>query len=85
MGALSQLPGIGKVLEEQLLSAGIATPEELRRVGSRAAWLRIQALDPSACYNRLGALEGAVQGVRRADLSPEDKAALKAFYQAHRL
>jgi len=48
MGELQRLPNIGKELERQLYEAGITSPEELRRIGSRAAWLRIFALDPSA-------------------------------------
>lgn len=63
MGELTKLANIGKVVEQQLLRVGISTPEQLREVGSREAWLRIQATDPSACYNRLCALEGAVRGV----------------------
>lgn len=85
MEKISSLPGIGKVVEEQLGQVGITTPEELRAVGSREAWLRIQAIDPSACYNRLGALEGAIQGVLRKDLPEAEKESLRAFYRAHKL
>lgn len=84
MAALKDLPNIGKTLVEQLHTAGIDTPEQLRACGSRDAWLRIQALDPSACYNRLCALEGALRGIRWHDLDADTKAALKAFYQQHR-
>ena len=48
MGELQNLPNIGKKLERQLHEVGITSPEELSRVGSRQAWLRILALDPSA-------------------------------------
>lgn len=43
MGELSKLPNIGKILEEQLTAAGIQTADQLRKVGSREAWLLIKA------------------------------------------
>jgi len=61
MGELATLPNIAAKLEAQLADAGITTIDELRRVGSREAWLRILARDPSACIMRLSALEGAIQ------------------------
>lgn len=85
MGELTKLPNIGKTLEAQLLQAGIPTPAALQETGSREAWLRIQSFDPSACYNRLCGLEGAIRGIRWHDLDAETKADLKAFYQAHKL
>ena len=71
-------------LEEQLEQVGISTAEELRNIGSKAAWLRIQEIDESACINRLMALEGAIQGVKKTMLSDEVKADLKEFYQFHK-
>ena len=84
MGELAKLPNMGKILEAQLEAVGIATPEALRETGSRAAWLRIQAADPSACFHRLGALEGALGGVRWHALDGPVKADLKEFYQSHK-
>ena len=85
MSAMTDLPNIGPKLEAQLAQAGICTPESLRDVGAEDAWLRIQALDPSACLHRLTALEGAVRGVPKAQLPKDRKDALRAFYQAHKL
>ena len=59
MEKLSQMPNIGPVLEEQLMRVGIGTPEQLIKIGSRAAWLRIKQIDASACKHRLYALEGS--------------------------
>ena len=84
MGELSKLPNIGKILEEQLTAAGIQTADQLRKVGSREAWLLLKAADPSACYNRLCALEGALRGIRWHDLPDEVKRDLKAFYQSQK-
>lgn len=82
MGELAKLPNIGPELERQLHEAGIDSAAMLKEVGSHEAWLRLLALDPTACYNRLCALEGAVQNIRWHGLSPETKASLKAFYQS---
>ena len=84
MGELSKLPNIGKTVEEQLIQVGITSADELRRVGAKAAWLRIQEMDESACIHRLLALEGAIQGVKKTMLSDEVKAELKEFYQWHK-
>ena len=56
VGELSKLPNIGKAVEEQLVQVGIDSIGELKRVGARAAWLRIQAMNESACIHRLMAL-----------------------------
>lgn len=84
MGELSNLVNIGKAVEAQLMQAGIHSAEELRRIGAREAWLRIQKIDESACIHRLMALEGAIQGVKKSMLRDEVKADLKEFYQQHR-
>lgn len=81
MGELSKLPNIGKTVEEQLAQVGIHTAAELKELGAKAAWLKIKEMDESACINRLMALEGAIQGVKKTMLSDEVKADLKQFYQ----
>lgn len=85
MGELSKLPNIGKAVEAQLIQVEIETPEALREIGAKAAWLKIQEIDPSACIHRLLALEGAIQGVKKSMLPDVVKADLKAFYQEHKL
>ncbi|MGI5873385.1 MAG: TfoX/Sxy family protein [Bacillota bacterium] len=81
MGELSKLPNIGKAVEEQLMRVGIHSADELKKIGSRTAWLKIQEIDDSACVNRLLALEGAIRGIKKNLLPDEVKADLKAFYQ----
>lgn len=80
MEDLSKLTNIGKVVASQLNEVGINTEEELKKVGSKQAWLNIKAIDPSACYNRLCALEGAIRGTRWHGLPDEVKSNLKEFY-----
>lgn len=82
MGELGKLPNIGTVLEEQLNEVGIATAEQLKKVGSRQAWLNIKAIDNTACLNRLCALEGAIQGIRWHNLADVVKKDLKEFYDS---
>ena len=84
MGELTKLPNIAEKLEGQLAEVDITTFDELKRVGSREAWLRILARDPSACIMRLSALEGAIQGVRWHHLDEETKRSLKEFYHLHK-
>ncbi|MGN1030937.1 MAG: TfoX/Sxy family protein [Butyricicoccaceae bacterium] len=85
MGELSRLPNIGKKVEEQLNQVGICTFEELKAIGAEQAWLRIQAIDPSACIHRLFALEGALQGVKKTQLPETRRKELKEFYEQHRI
>lgn len=85
MGELTKLPNIGEALEGQLQAVGIEDEAALRAAGAEQAWLRIQGIDASACIHRLLALEGAIQGVKKAALPEGRKAALRAFYRAHKL
>ena len=82
MGELAKLPNIGKVLEEQLNQAGITTYEELKEIGSRQAWLKIKAMDDTACLHRLYSLEGAILGIKKAELTTETKQDLKYFFHS---
>lgn len=84
MGELSELPNIGKVLENQLNDVVINTVDELIDFGSKEAWLRIKEIDESACLNRLMALEGAIQNIRWHNLSEEDKENLRNFYNSQK-
>ncbi|GHV81002.1 hypothetical protein AGMMS49944_27930 [Spirochaetia bacterium] len=61
MSKLSNLINIGKELERQLNAIGVKTFDELKKIGSKKAWLKIRDMDSSACYSRLCALEGAIQ------------------------
>jgi DNA transformation protein and related proteins len=82
---LSDLPNIGNTVEKQLNMVGITSEEELKKTGSKQAWLRIQGIDESACINRLLALEGAIEGIKKSLLSEEIKKDLKEFYNCHKI
>ncbi len=85
MERLEDLPNIGKVVYRQLFQVGIESPEKLKAIGAKEAWLKIQAIDDSACLNRLYGLEGAVEGMKKSQLDFEIKADLKQFYEDHKL
>lgn len=85
MSQLSELPNIGKEIERQLNEVGIHTFEELLSFGSEGAWLKIQAIDYSACYNRLLSIEGAILGIKKTLLPEERKSELKEFYNSHKI
>lgn len=84
MGELSMLPNIGKEVERQLNEVGIWKHSELSNIGSKQSWLKIKAIDDSACINRLYAIEGAIQGIKKSELSQDKKAELKEFYNSFR-
>lgn len=80
MGEISKLPNIGPVVEEQLNQVGITTYEQLKEIGSKQAWLKVQSIDPTACIHRLYSFEGAIRGIKKRDLPPDVKEDLKDFY-----
>ena len=81
MGDLSQQINIGKELERKLMEVGITSYAELKNIGSEQAFLRLRAVDPSACLNMLCALDGAIACIRWHDLPARRKSELKEFYQ----
>lgn len=83
MGKLSEMPNIGKILEEKLERAGIDNPSDLVVFGSKASFERIKKADQDACLNTLYALEGAIQGIRWHVLDEHVKSELKEFYKTH--
>ena len=81
MSGLSELPNVGKVLEERFLEAGITTPEQLRELGAKEAFLRIRVNDPTACLHMLYGIQGAIEGIRDTLLSQDVKQELKKFFK----
>ena len=83
MGKLSELPNVGKVLEENLLAIGIKTPEQLRQMGAEEAFLRIRLqCDPGACLHMLYGIQGAILGIPDKFLPVQDKQELKTFFNS---
>lgn len=82
MSQLEKLPNIGKVVAGELEAVGIDTPEKLRAVGTKEAFLRLKQNDPGSCLHKLMGLEGAIQGVRKYDLPDEVKQELKDWFNS---
>ena len=81
--ALMKLPNIGAEMARCLLAAGIDSPEDLRRIGSVEAGIRVsehRRCGPT-CRSALSALEGAVRGVRWHSIPKEDRDAIWAEYE----
>lgn len=71
---LHDLPNIGGVLENQLIAVGIDTPEKLREIGTEQTFIKLKAYDGGSCFHKLTAIEGAVQGIPKKEISAERKA-----------
>lgn len=82
MSKLSGLPNVGKILEDNLLRVDINTPEQLKSIGAKEAFLRIRTcVDPSACLHMLYGIQGAIEGVPDKFLPDNTKQTLKGFYR----
>ncbi|MBN1416119.1 MAG: TfoX/Sxy family protein [Bacteroidales bacterium] len=82
---LSNHINIGKETEIKLIQVGIDSFEKLKAIGSKQAFIRLQTIDPGACLSLLYGLDGAVNGIRWNELSPERKQALQQFYKMTRI
>jgi DNA transformation protein len=82
MSALSDLPNVGKVLENNLQKINIETPEQLRRIGAEEAFIRIRMqVDPGACLHMLYGIQGAIDGIPDKFLPVQTKERLRLFYK----
>ena len=79
---LEEMPNIGKVVSKKLILVGIDTPEKLKKLGSKEAFIRIRTVDNTACFSMLQGLEGAIQGVRWHNLPESTKKDLKEFFDS---
>jgi DNA transformation protein len=85
MARLEDTVNIGEVLAGELHRAGIATADDLHRVGARAAWGRIQRINPDRdCASSLLALEGAVRGVRWVTIPEVEREEIAAYAHSRR-
>lgn len=78
---LSDLPNIGTVLEKQLVSVGVDSVEKLREIGTEEVFLKLKSYDSTSCFHKLTAIEGAVQGIPKKNISEQRKKELKEFFQ----
>lgn len=82
MSTLSDLPNVGKVLEDNLRKINIETPEQLRQIGAEEAFFRIRmTVDSGACLHMLYGIQGAIEGIPDKFLSDQIKERLRLFYK----
>lgn len=79
---MNDLIGIGKINREKLNKIGIENKEDLTKIGSIEAFKQIrEKVDSEAWIRTLYAFEGAINGVKSADLSRVKKDELKAIFR----
>ena len=83
--ALTDLPNIGTEVARLLETAGIHTPDELRRLGAVAAALRIRIIRPQdpPCRSMLSGLEGAIRNIRWHSIPKAKRDHLWDQYETH--
>lgn len=81
MKRLSELPNIGKTMEDRLARVGINNVETFMQMGSKEAFIKLHLFEGDTCFSSLCGLEGAMQGIRWHNLSDESKADLKEFFK----
>lgn len=79
MAELSSMTNIGKEIEKKLISVGIGSAEELTKLGSKEAFLRLKTRYPNVCLVHLYTLQGAIDGTEYNRLPDEVKRDLKSF------
>ena len=77
---LTELPNIGPELARLLNEVEVHNSEELQALGAEMALLRMKAQGLDVCFHKLTALEGAIQGVKKSQLTPERKEELREFF-----
>jgi len=80
--AILGVHNIGKVLELKLEAVGIDSLEELKRVGTEEAFLRLLANNKNTSRSVIFSIEGAITGVRWHYLNEERKIELREFYNS---
>lgn len=81
--SLSDLPNLGPRSQAILQQAGVRSLQELRRIGSVAAYARVRRSSGKASLNLLWALEGALTGLHWQEVAREHRASLLLALEDH--
>lgn len=73
------MQNIGKEIEKKLKSVGIFSAEELTKLGSKEAFLRLKIRYPNVCLVYLYVLQGAIDNIEYNRLPDEVRHDLKSF------
>lgn len=79
MAELNSMLNIGKEIERKLISVGIDSSEELVRIGSKEAFVRLKLRHSNVCLVHLYTLQGAIDNIEYNKLPDEIKSDLKSF------
>ena len=82
MTAISSIRNLGPAMEEALIRVGIRTAEELRALGADAAYARLLEAGGRPHFIGYYVLHMALQGRPWNDCKGEEKAALRASFDA---
>ncbi len=63
-----------------LQEAGVPDAEAFLALDAETLFHKLRSVDPGACLHALYGIAGALEGIRKSELSPARKAELKAFY-----
>lgn len=80
MDNFTSLPNIGSKLDELIKQAGINNISEFKSLGCENVFIRLQAIDKDVCMHKLYAIEGAIQGIHKKDITKERKEELRHFF-----
>ena len=81
--ALSDLPNLGEKSQQLLVRAGVTSLEQLRSLGSVAAYALVKRKGGKPSLNLLWALEGALTGLSWQEVAREHRTSLLLALEHH--
>lgn len=81
--SLADLPNLGPKSQEMLKLAGITSVDELRKLGSVAAFARVRRSGGHPSLNLLWSLEGALTGLGWKEVALEHRTSLLLALEHH--
>jgi DNA transformation protein len=81
--AIAGLPNLGPKSQRALAAADITTVDQLRRLGSVAAYARAKRAGAKVSLNLLWALEGALTGLSWQEVAREHRTSLLLALDQH--
>ncbi len=83
MAAISDLPNLGPKSQKMLERAGIVSLDQLRNLGSVAAFVQVKRAGNKPSLNLLWALEGALSGLGWQVVAREHRTSLLLALETH--
>lgn len=73
---IASLPNLGPKSQQVMAKAGITSVEQLRKIGSVAAYVRAKRTGANVSLNLLWALEGAISGLHWQEVARDHRTSL---------